>query len=119
MSVGIARALHIAFDAKQRAHAHEQRAKFLRQVAALSINPRSRTTLAIPMNEAEIHAGTERVALIGPPDEIIGRLKALERQGVEYVLLIDVSGDRQALRMFAREVMPEFSGAAGRIPATA
>ena len=119
LSVGVARALHIALDARQRAHAHEQRAKFLRQVAALSINPRSRTTLAIPMNEAEIHAGTERVALIGPPDEIIGRLKALERQGVEYVLLIDVSGDRQALRMFAREVMPEFSGAAGRIPAIA
>ena len=108
MRVGLTRALHVALDARQRERAHAQRVQFLRHVAALTNDPRGRTTLAIPMNEAEMRAGTERSALIGTPDEIIVRLKALERQGVAYVLMLDVGGDPEALRMFAREVMPEF-----------
>ncbi len=37
------------------------------------------------------------------------RLKTLEAMGVDYVLLLDVSGSREALRTFAREVMPAFA----------
>ena len=52
---------------------------------------------------------TETDALIGTPEEIVGRLKKLQAGGVEYVLLIDVGGSLAALRTFAREVMPEFA----------
>ena len=52
---------------------------------------------------------TESDALIGPPEEIIARLKRLQAGGVEYVLVIDVGGAPAALRTFAREVMPEFA----------
>ena len=51
----------------------------------------------------------KRDALIGTPEEIIGRVKRLQTGGVEYVLLIDVGGSLAALRTFAREVMPEFA----------
>ncbi len=35
---------------------------------------------------------TETDALIGPPEEIVGRLKQLQAGGVEYVMVIDVGG---------------------------
>ena len=108
LAVGLTRALHVALNPAQRERAHQQRAQFLRNVAALTNDPRGRTTLAIPTNDADMRAGTERSVLIGTPDEIIVRLKALEAAGVEYVLMLDVGGDPQALRMFAREVMPAF-----------
>jgi alkanesulfonate monooxygenase SsuD/methylene tetrahydromethanopterin reductase-like flavin-dependent oxidoreductase (luciferase family) len=52
---------------------------------------------------------TETDALIGTPEEIIGRIERLRAGGVEYVLLIDVGGSLAALRTFAREVMPAFA----------
>jgi hypothetical protein len=52
---------------------------------------------------------TEEGALIGPPDEIIERLRLLQTYGVEYVLLIDVTGSRESLRTFQREIMPAFA----------
>ena len=56
-----------------------------------------------------MHKATETDALLGTPEEIIGRLKRLQAGGVEYVLLIDVGGSLAALRTFAREIMPEFA----------
>ena len=35
-------------------------------------------------------------------------MQALKDAGIEYLLLLDVGGSRQALRTFAREVMPAF-----------
>ena len=119
LAVGLTRALHVALNAAQRERAHQQRAQFLRNVAALTNDPRGRTTLAIPSNEADMRAGTERSALIGTPDEIIMRLKALEAAGVEYVLMLDVGGEPEALRMFAREVMPAFQKSAAPVAVAA
>jgi alkanesulfonate monooxygenase SsuD/methylene tetrahydromethanopterin reductase-like flavin-dependent oxidoreductase (luciferase family) len=113
-SVGLTRALHVALNQSERDRAHEQRAQFLRHVASLTNDPRGRTTLAIPMNDAEIRAGTERSALIGTPDEIVARLQDLQECGVDYVLMLDVGGDPKALRTFAREVMPAFHDRAAR-----
>jgi alkanesulfonate monooxygenase SsuD/methylene tetrahydromethanopterin reductase-like flavin-dependent oxidoreductase (luciferase family) len=45
--------------------------------------------------------------LLGTPDEIIERLKWLEAQGVDYVLLSSPAPD--GLRIFAEEIMPAFS----------
>lgn len=47
--------------------------------------------------------------MIGTPDEIITRLRDLQAVGVQYVLIIDVTGSVVALRQFAREVMPAFA----------
>jgi len=62
-----------------------------------------------PMSRAEMDAVTERDALIGRPDEIVRRVKRLQQAGVEYVMVIDFAGSLEHLRIFAREVMPEFA----------
>ncbi|MGH7087943.1 MAG: hypothetical protein ACREFQ_03495, partial [Stellaceae bacterium] len=50
--------------------------------------------------------------LLGTPDEIVARLKRLESGGVEHVLLVDPRPSLEALRLFAKEIMPAFAGAA-------
>src|SRR5579862_6528120 len=89
------------------------RAKFMAQVQQLSLSPTGESpTLGRPrkaMSRAEMDELTERDALIGRPDEIIRRIKRLQDGGVEYIMLIDVGGSREHLRMFAREVMPAFA----------
>jgi alkanesulfonate monooxygenase SsuD/methylene tetrahydromethanopterin reductase-like flavin-dependent oxidoreductase (luciferase family) len=50
----------------------------------------------------------ETNSLIGTPEEIIGKLDALRRAGVEYVVM-NCGGSRDSLRRFAREIMPVFS----------
>ena len=48
------------------------------------------------------------IRLIGTPDEIAGKLEALRRAGVEYVIM-SCGGSRESLRRFAGEIMPAFS----------
>src|SRR5262249_6790847 len=43
--------------------------------------------------------------LIGTPEEIVAKLRALKAAGVEYVML-NAAGSRASLRRFAREGMP-------------
>jgi alkanesulfonate monooxygenase SsuD/methylene tetrahydromethanopterin reductase-like flavin-dependent oxidoreductase (luciferase family) len=106
-SIAVARALHVAMDAPAREEEHVKRAQFLLNAQQLAGAPRG--GLALPSSPEALHEATEKAALIGPPDEIIRRLQDLRAQGVEYVLLLDVGGSRQALRTFAREVMPAFA----------
>jgi alkanesulfonate monooxygenase SsuD/methylene tetrahydromethanopterin reductase-like flavin-dependent oxidoreductase (luciferase family) len=112
-TVGLTRALHIAYTEEEREKARELRATFMANVQALSLSPTGESpTLGRPrklMSRAEMDAATERDALIGPPEEIIARLKKLQAGGVEYVMVIDVGGSLEHLRTFAREVMPEFA----------
>ncbi len=111
--VGLTRALHIAMNQSERDTARELRAKFMQNVQQLSLSPTGELpSLGRPrklMSREEMDAATERDALIGPPDEIIRRLKRLQAGGVEYVMVIDVGGSLDHLRTFAREVMPEFA----------
>jgi len=111
--VGLTRALHIAMNDRERAEARALRAKFMAQVESLSLSPTGETpTLGRPrkrLSPAERDALTERDALIGPPEEIIQRLKVLQAAGVEYVMVIDFAGSRDHLHTFAREVMPAFA----------
>jgi alkanesulfonate monooxygenase SsuD/methylene tetrahydromethanopterin reductase-like flavin-dependent oxidoreductase (luciferase family) len=110
MSVGVTRALHVALTQQEREWAYQMRAKFLLNVHQLSANPDgSASSVALPTSFADTRAATEQAALIGNPDEIITRVKALEAVGVEYVLLLDVTASLDALRVFAREVMPAFA----------
>ena len=110
MSVGLTRGLHMALNAREREQQHELRSQFLDNVRKLTINPSAAaSTLAVPASPAEFRAQTEATTLIGSPEEIIGRLKVIKAQGIEYVLLMDVGGSLESLRRFAREVMPEFA----------
>jgi len=119
-TIGLTRAFHLALTAEEREAAHELRMKFMRNVQQLSLSPTGESpTLGRPrrlMSREEMHKATETDALIGPPEEIIARLKRLQAGGVEYVMVIDVGGSISALRTFAREIMPEFAetGAASR-----
>jgi len=47
-------------------------------------------------------------SLIGTPEEIMRKLEALRRLGVEY-LILSCAGSRSSLRRFAHEIMPAFS----------
>jgi alkanesulfonate monooxygenase SsuD/methylene tetrahydromethanopterin reductase-like flavin-dependent oxidoreductase (luciferase family) len=113
MSVGLTRALQIATTAAEREAAHELRTRFMRNVEQLSLSPTGASpTLGRPRrarSAEEMRQATESEALIGPPEEIVARLKQLQAGGVEYVMVIDVGGSPDALRTFAREVMPEFA----------
>lgn len=113
MSVGLTRALHIATTQAERESAHELRMTFMRNVQQLSLSPAGDSpSLGRPrraMSADEMRRATETDALIGPPDEIVARLKHLQAGGVEYVMVIDVGGSLSALRIFAREIMPEFA----------
>jgi len=113
-SIGLTRALHLTRNAQEREEAHRLRANFLLTVQQLAGGAGS--SLALPTSFADTRAASEKAALIGPPEEIVRRLKTLEAMGVDYVLLLDVAGSREALRIFAREVMPEFAEHKATIP---
>lgn len=109
-NVGLTRALHVATTEKEREQAHQQRARFLLGVQQLSSGGgKKASSVSVPTSLADTKAATEESALIGPPEEIVSRLKALQAVGVENVLMLDVGGSIEALRVFAREVMPEFT----------
>ncbi len=113
MSVGLTRALHIAMTPAEREAAQELRMAFMRNVQQLSLWPTGQPpTLGRPrraMSAEDMRRATETDALIGTPEEIVGRLKRLQGGGVEYGMVIDVGGSLSALRTFAREIMPEFA----------
>ena len=83
--VGLTRALHIAMTDREREAALALRARFMAQVEQLSLSPTGETpTLGRPrkrLSDAERNELTERDALIGRPDEIIGRIQLLRRRG--------------------------------------
>ncbi|HZT88798.1 MAG TPA: LLM class flavin-dependent oxidoreductase [Stellaceae bacterium] len=112
-TVGLTRALLMATNAEEREAAHQLRMKFMRSVQQLALSPTGESpTLGRPrraLSETEMRAANESDALLGPPEEIVARLKALQAGGVEYVMVIDFAGSREHLRRFAREVMPELA----------
>jgi len=110
-SAGVTRALHVAHTPAERDRQHELRIRFMRNVQELSLPPSG----PIAGNHFQGHGSaddmrrrTETDALIGTPEEIIARLKVYEAAGVRNMLLMDVGGSREALRIFGREVLPEF-----------
>ncbi len=110
-SVGVTRALHVAHTAAERDRQHDLRIRFLRNVQELSLPPSGPIAGGFYQghgDDADMRRHTETDALIGTPDEIVGRLKLYEAAGVRHMLLIDVGGSREALRLFGREILPEF-----------
>lgn len=60
---------------------------------------------------------SDEALMIGSKAEIIAKLRDLRANGVEHILLMDVSGDKAVLRRFMEEVAPQFAGAAPSVKA--
>ena len=93
--VGVTRGLYVALTPEARVQQTTRRAEILgtiggvRQPAAVACDPQD-----------------DDAPLFGTPAEMIARLRELQKVGVGLVLASDPSGDLEALRIFATQVMP-------------
>jgi len=106
MNVAVARALHITHTEAEREEAHQQRSRLLSGISRLSRIREGGGPQSTMLQYNDTRLATEEGALIGPPEEIIDRLQRMREGGIEYVLLIDITGSRESLRTFRDEVMP-------------
>jgi alkanesulfonate monooxygenase SsuD/methylene tetrahydromethanopterin reductase-like flavin-dependent oxidoreductase (luciferase family) len=106
-TIGASRALQIIKTEEEREQAYALRAKVLKAIGGLARGPGAERYQNIG-SHADPNLASEESALLGTPDEIIARLKKLESGGVDYVLLVDPTGSKEALRAFAEEIMPHF-----------
>ena len=109
-SIGLTRALLLATTDEERRKAYEVRHRTLKTIGGLARGPGAERYKNIG-TLADANIANDDAALIGKPDEIVAKLKALESVGVDYVLLVDPTGSEEALRVFAKEVMPAFKNA--------
>jgi alkanesulfonate monooxygenase SsuD/methylene tetrahydromethanopterin reductase-like flavin-dependent oxidoreductase (luciferase family) len=110
MEVAVARAVHIANDAADKAAAIERRYQGHMRINRLARRPDGETrTRYILDDEKEARHESAESALFGTPDEIMCKLEILRKGGVEYVI-INFGGSRENIRRFARDIMPAFAG---------
>jgi len=106
MNVAVARALHITRTEAEREEAHQQRSRLLSGISRLSRIREGGGPQSTMLQYNDTRLATEEGALIGPPEEIAERLIRMREGGIEYVLLIDITGSRESLRTFRDEVIP-------------
>jgi alkanesulfonate monooxygenase SsuD/methylene tetrahydromethanopterin reductase-like flavin-dependent oxidoreductase (luciferase family) len=106
MNVAVARALHITRTEAEREEAHQQRSRLLSGISRLSRIREGGGPQSTMLQYNDTRLATEGGALIGPPEEIAERLIRMRDDGIEYVLLIDITGSRDSLRTFRDEVIP-------------
>jgi len=105
--IGVARALQIVRTDEERQSAYALRTKVLKAIGGLARGPGAERYQNIG-SHADPNLASEESALLGTPEEIVARLKKLETGGVDYVLLVDPTGSKEALRTFAEEIAPAF-----------
>jgi len=105
--IAVARALQIVRTEEERQSAYALRTKVLKAIGGLARGPGAERYQNIG-SHADPNLASEESALLGTPEEIVARLKKLEAGGVDYVLLVDPTGSKEALRTFAEEIMPAF-----------
>jgi alkanesulfonate monooxygenase SsuD/methylene tetrahydromethanopterin reductase-like flavin-dependent oxidoreductase (luciferase family) len=105
--IGVARALQIVRTEEERENAHALRTKVLKAIGGLARGPGAERYQSIG-SHADPNLASEESALLGTPEEIVARLRKLEAGGVDYVLLVDPTGSKDALRTFAEEIAPHF-----------
>jgi len=113
MQVAVARQLYIAKDKADTQAALVRQAAYIKRMADVARAPDANAgaTVRSHLNAyADRPGATEEHAMFGTPDEICAKLMALRAAGVRYVILAFAGGVEQ-LRWFARDIMPEFSGA--------
>ncbi len=110
MQVAVARAVHIAKDAADKAAAIERRYQGHMRINALARRPDGETRARYLLDdEKEARFESAESALFGNPDEIMRKLEMLRNGGVEYVI-INFGGSRENIQRFARDIMPAFAG---------
>ncbi len=108
--VGATRGLQIVRTEAEREKALEVRYNVLKNIGGLARGPgAARYSNLQDVSGPPIEF--DDAPLLGTPKEIVARLKKLEAGGVEHVLLVDPRPSLESLRIFAREIMPEFAGA--------
>jgi len=110
MQVTVARQLYVARNEADKQEALARQRDYTRRTIAAARRPDAEPGKAGShvLAYADKQGATEENALYGTPDEIAAMLEALEKTGVEYILLT-IAGGRDQLRRFAREIMPAFS----------
>ncbi|HMK70977.1 MAG TPA: hypothetical protein VK442_08410, partial [Xanthobacteraceae bacterium] len=104
--------LYVAEDEADKKAALARQAAYTQRTVDVSRRPdRKGGSGSHVLAYADRAGGTEEHALFGTPDEIVTMLEALQRAGVEYVLLTIAGGSAQ-LHRFAREIMPGFARSA-------
>jgi len=106
LGVAVARGLLIAKTDAEREAAIAGRMKMLEVMNAFGRSPKGDQKSSM-VSDDDLYKATVEGTLIGTPDEIIERLQSLQAEGVEYVLLATAAPD--ALRTFAKEIMPAFA----------
>ena len=105
-SVAVARGLLVAKTPAEREAAIAARMKSQEVMNAHGTSP-DKSVISSMVSDPDLRKAATEGTLIGTPEEIIERLKSLEREGVDYVILSTRGND--ALRVFAEEVMPAFA----------
>jgi len=102
----VARDMYVARDEAEKLEAHERNDKVNQRILSVSRWPgrAGGSHILAYSHSEESRAST----LIGTADEIADKLEALRRAGVTYVIL-NCGGSHEALRRFAREIMPAFA----------
>jgi alkanesulfonate monooxygenase SsuD/methylene tetrahydromethanopterin reductase-like flavin-dependent oxidoreductase (luciferase family) len=108
MQVTAARQLYIAKDEADKQEALKRQAAYTKRTIDVSRRPDAKGGSHV-LAYADKAGATEENALYGTPDEIAAMLETLRANNVEYILLT-LSGGREQLRRFAREIMPAFVG---------
>src|SRR5471030_2940848 len=106
MQVTVARQLYVAKDKADKEAALVKQAEYTKRTINVSRAPDAKTESHV-LAYADRAGATEENALFGTPDEIATMLEALHNGGVGYILLT-ISGGKDQLRRFAREIMPAF-----------
>src|SRR5262249_43576529 len=102
MGIAVARDMQVADNQAAKNAALERNRQFHERILSVSRWPdRSGGSHILAYGHAPEEA--EANSLIGTPDEIMGKLEALRRAGVEYVIM-SCGGSRESLRRFAREI---------------
>src|ERR1700685_341692 len=107
MQVAVARQLYVAYDEADKQAALKRQAVYTQRTVDVSRKPEAKGGSHV-LAYADKAGGTEENALYGTPDEICAMLEAVRGTGAAYVLLT-ISGGREQLRTFAREIMPVFA----------
>jgi alkanesulfonate monooxygenase SsuD/methylene tetrahydromethanopterin reductase-like flavin-dependent oxidoreductase (luciferase family) len=109
MQAAVARQVYVAKNKADKDAALDRLATYTQRTVDVSRSPDGKPGSHV-LAYADKAGGTEANALYGTADEICGQLHALNEAGAEY-LLLTISGGKEQLRRFAREIMPEFSRA--------
>jgi alkanesulfonate monooxygenase SsuD/methylene tetrahydromethanopterin reductase-like flavin-dependent oxidoreductase (luciferase family) len=106
MNIALARDMYVANNQAAKDAALERNRQFHERILSVSRWPdRSGGSHILAYHHVPEEA--EANSLVGAPDEIMGKLEALRRAGVEYVIM-SCGGSRESLRRFAHEIMPTF-----------